>query len=225
MMRSRRMSPASSRRSLSKLATPSSTATSFCDRLARRCRESDRDRGEIALRIHVHARDGIRTVAVHSEADTEAKYVKLADESYASAALRRRATSTFRRSSRRGVTDAEAILRFTAFSRDADLADTVKLGVRLIGPRAESIPDGDKVSAKQPAQAGVACVPARTARCGDARNRTGRAQVGYPSSSIVRGGVAAACASCIPRRAAHARHDARRSAAAFANPTVYRRST
>ncbi len=40
------------------------------------------NRGEIALRIQRACRDmGIKTVAVHSEADAEAKYVKLADES------------------------------------------------------------------------------------------------------------------------------------------------
>src|SRR5882672_5391288 len=40
------------------------------------------NRGEIALRIQRACREmGIRTVMVHSEADTEAKYVKLADES------------------------------------------------------------------------------------------------------------------------------------------------
>jgi len=42
----------------------------------------DRQPGEIALRIQRACREmGIRTVVVHSEADTEAKYVKLADES------------------------------------------------------------------------------------------------------------------------------------------------
>src|SRR5204863_5322305 len=40
------------------------------------------NRGEIALRIQRACRElGVRTVVVHSEADTEAKYVKLADES------------------------------------------------------------------------------------------------------------------------------------------------
>ena len=40
------------------------------------------NRGEIALRIQRACRElGIKTVVVHSEADAEAKYVRLADES------------------------------------------------------------------------------------------------------------------------------------------------
>ncbi len=39
------------------------------------------NRGEIALRIHRACHEmGIKTVAVHSTADSEAKHVKLADE-------------------------------------------------------------------------------------------------------------------------------------------------
>ena len=40
------------------------------------------NRGEIALRIQRACREmGIKTVVVHSEADRDAKYVRLADES------------------------------------------------------------------------------------------------------------------------------------------------
>lgn len=39
------------------------------------------NRGEVALRIHRACREmGIRTVAVHSEADANAMHVRLADE-------------------------------------------------------------------------------------------------------------------------------------------------
>ena len=49
------------------------------------------NRGEIALRIQRACRElGIKTVAVHSEADAEAKYVKLADESVRVSELRDR---------------------------------------------------------------------------------------------------------------------------------------
>src|SRR5690348_8533196 len=124
------------------------------------------NRGEIALRIQRACRDlGIKTVVVHSEADREAKYVKLADESVCIGP----APSTLSYLnmpaiiSAAEVTDAEAIHPGYGFlSENADFAERVeKSGFVFIGPRPESIRMmGDKVSAKQAMiKAGVPCVP------------------------------------------------------------------
>ncbi|WP_151635842.1 acetyl-CoA carboxylase biotin carboxylase subunit [Noviherbaspirillum aerium] len=124
------------------------------------------NRGEIALRIQRACREmGIKTVVVHSEADREAKYVKLADESVcigpapsAQSYLNMPAII-----SAAEVTDAEAIHPGYGFlSENADFAERVeKSGFVFIGPRPESIRMmGDKVSAKQAMiKAGVPCVP------------------------------------------------------------------
>ena len=124
------------------------------------------NRGEIALRIQRACRDmGIKTVVVHSEADSEAKYVKLADESVcigpaASSASYLNVPAII---SAAEVTDAEAIHPGYGFlSENADFADKVeKSGFVFIGPRPETIRlMGDKVSAKQTMiKAGIPCVP------------------------------------------------------------------
>ncbi len=124
------------------------------------------NRGEIALRIQRACRDlGIRTVVVHSEADSEAKYVKLADESVcigpaASSASYLNVPAII---SAAEVTDAEAIHPGYGFlSENADFAERVeKSGFVFIGPRPDTIRlMGDKVSAKQAMlKAGVPCVP------------------------------------------------------------------
>ncbi|MDP1559258.1 MAG: acetyl-CoA carboxylase biotin carboxylase subunit [Nitrosomonas sp.] len=124
------------------------------------------NRGEIALRIQRACRAmGIKTVAVHSEADAEAKYVKLADESVcigpAPSALSYLNVPAI--ISAAEVTDAEAIHPGYGFlSENADFAERVeKSGFVFIGPRPESIRlMGDKVSAKiAMKKAGVPCVP------------------------------------------------------------------
>jgi acetyl-CoA carboxylase biotin carboxylase subunit len=124
------------------------------------------NRGEIALRIQRACREmGIKTVVVHSEADRDAKYVKLADESVcigpapsAQSYLNMPAII-----SAAEVTDAEAIHPGYGFlSENADFAERVeKSGFVFIGPRPESIRlMGDKVSAKQAMiKTGVPCVP------------------------------------------------------------------
>ncbi|OWW19042.1 acetyl-CoA carboxylase biotin carboxylase subunit [Noviherbaspirillum denitrificans] len=124
------------------------------------------NRGEIALRIQRACREmGIKTVVVHSEADREAKYVKLADESVcigpAPSSLSYLNMPAI--ISAAEVTDAEAIHPGYGFlSENADFAERVeKSGFVFIGPRPESIRMmGDKVSAKQAMiKAGVPCVP------------------------------------------------------------------
>lgn len=113
------------------------------------------NRGEIALRVQRACRElGIRTVAVHSEADADAKYVRLADESVcigpaASADSYLNVPAII---SAAEVTDAGAIHPGYGFlSENADFAERVEQsGFVFIGPRADTIRlMGDKVSAKQ----------------------------------------------------------------------------
>ena len=124
------------------------------------------NRGEIALRIQRACREmGIQSVVVYSEADRDAKYVKLADEAVcigpapsAQSYLHMPAII-----SAAEVTDAEAIHPGYGFlSENADFAERVEQsGFVFIGPTPESIRVmGDKVSAKQAMiKSGVPCVP------------------------------------------------------------------
>ena len=124
------------------------------------------NRGEIALRVQRACRAmNIKTVAVHSEADADAKYVKLADESVcigpAPSGLSYLNIPAI--ISAAEVTDSQAIHPGYGFlSENADFAERVeKSGFVFIGPRPDSIRTmGDKVSAKKAMrQAGVPCVP------------------------------------------------------------------
>ena len=124
------------------------------------------NRGEIALRIQRACREmGIKSVVVYSEADREAKYVKLADEAVcigpAASALSYLNMPAIIATAE--VTDAEAIHPGYGFlSENADFAERVeRSGFVFIGPTPESIRImGDKVSAKQAMiKSGVPCVP------------------------------------------------------------------
>jgi acetyl-CoA carboxylase biotin carboxylase subunit len=124
------------------------------------------NRGEIAMRIQRACREmGIKTVAVHSEADAEAKYVKLADESVCigPAPSSQSYLNIPAIISAAEVTDSEAIHPGYGFlSENADFAERVeKSGFVFIGPRPETIRlMGDKVNAKNAMKkAGVPCVP------------------------------------------------------------------
>jgi acetyl-CoA carboxylase, biotin carboxylase subunit len=147
------------------------------------------NRGEIALRIQRACRElGIKTVAVHSEADAEAKYVKLADESVCIGPPSPQGSYLNIPAiiSAAEVTDSEAIHPGYGFlSENADFAERVeKSGFVFIGPRAESIRImGDKVSAKQAMKrAGVPVVPGSEGALPDDPKeiRAIAAEVGYP---------------------------------------------
>jgi acetyl-CoA carboxylase biotin carboxylase subunit len=124
------------------------------------------NRGEIALRIQRACRElGIKTVVVHSEADRDAKYVRLADESVCigPAPARDSYLNMPALISAAEVTDAEAIHPGYGFlAENADFAERVeKSGFVFIGPRPESIRImGDKVCAKRAMiEASVPVVP------------------------------------------------------------------
>jgi acetyl-CoA carboxylase biotin carboxylase subunit len=191
------------------------------------------NRGEIALRIQRACREmGIRTVMVHSEADTEAKYVKLADESVCigpapAAASYLNIPAII---SAAEVTDAEAIHPGYGFlSENADFAEKVeRSGFVFIGPRPENIRlMGDKVSAKQAmAKAGVPTVPGSEGALPDDPKETVRVarKVGYPVIIKASGGGGGRGMRVVHTEAAllNAVNMTRTEAqAAFANPTVY----
>ena len=191
------------------------------------------NRGEIALRIQRACRElGIRTVVVHSEADTDAKYVKLADESVCigpapSAQSYLNVPSII--SAAEG-TDAEAIHPGYGFlSENADFAERVEQsGFTFIGPTAETIRlMGDKVSAKRAMiAAGVPCVPgSEGALPEDPKEivKTAR-EVGYPVIIKAAGGGGGRGMRVVHTEAAliNAVNMTRAEAgAAFNNPNVY----
>ncbi|HBO18759.1 MAG TPA: acetyl-CoA carboxylase biotin carboxylase subunit, partial [Methylophilaceae bacterium] len=102
------------------------------------------NRGEIALRVLRACRElGIKTVTIHSEADRDAKYVKLSDESVCIGPAP--STQSYLNIpaviSAAEVTDAEAIHPGYGFlSENADFAERVQQsGFVFIGPRPETI--------------------------------------------------------------------------------------
>ena len=147
------------------------------------------NRGEIALRIQRACRAmGIKTVVVHSTADADAMYVRLADESVCIGPAQ--SSQSYLNIpaiiSAAEVTDAEAIHPGYGFlSENADFADRVeKSGFAFIGPRGDTIRlMGDKVNAKKAMiDAGVPCVPGSDGALPDDPKEILRIarEVGYP---------------------------------------------
>ena len=191
------------------------------------------NRGEIALRIQRACREmGIRTVVVHSTADTEAKYVKLADESVCIGppAARESYLNMAAIISAAEVTDAEAIHPGYGFlSENADFAERVeRSGFVFIGPHPENIRlMGDKVSAKQAMEkAGVPCVPGSEGALPDDPKEIVRIarKVGYPVIIKAAGGGGGRGMRVVHTEAAllNAVNMTRSEAqAVFSNATVY----
>ena len=147
------------------------------------------NRGEIALRILRACRElGIKTVAVHSEADRCLKHVRFADESVCigpapSAESYLNVPAII---SAAEVTDSVAIHPGYGFlSENADFAERVeKSGFTFIGPKSETIRMmGDKIRAIEAMKAaGVPTVPGSDGPLTEDKDRSIRLakEIGYP---------------------------------------------
>jgi acetyl-CoA carboxylase biotin carboxylase subunit len=191
------------------------------------------NRGEIALRILRACREmGIKTVAVYSQADADAKYVKLSDEAVCigPAASNLSYLNVPAIISAAEVTDAQAIHPGYGFlSENADFAEQVeKSGFTFIGPRADTIRlMGDKVSAKVAMKkAGVPCVPGSDGALSDDPTEIKEIarKIGYPVIVKAAGGGGGRGMRVVHTEAAILNSVAMTKAeagAAFGNPTVY----
>ena len=147
------------------------------------------NRGEVALRVQRACRTlGLRTVAVHSEADCGAPHVRHADialcigPAAASRSYLDQAAILFAAE----VSGAGAIHPGYGFlSENADFAERVEAAGRVfIGPSPESIRTlGDKIAARRAMRdAGVPCVPGSDAALPDDADLLGKLadRIGYP---------------------------------------------
>jgi len=146
------------------------------------------NRGEIALRIHRACREmGIKTVAVHSTADTAAMHVRLADETVCIGppAARDSYLNVAAILSAATITGADAIHPGLGFlAEDAAFAAAVEEhGFTFIGPSAEHIRlMGNKVKAKDAIRKlGIPTVPGSPGGVRDlAAAEAAASAIGYP---------------------------------------------
>jgi len=146
------------------------------------------NRGEIALRIHRACREmGIKTVAVHSTADTAAMHVRLADETVCIGppAARDSYLNVAAILSAATITGADAIHPGLGFlAEDPDFAAAVEEhGFTFIGPSAEHIRlMGNKVAAKDAVRKlGITTVPGSPGGVRDlAAAEAAASAIGYP---------------------------------------------
>ena len=145
------------------------------------------NRGEVALRIHRACREmGIKTVAVHSEADANAMHVRLADEAVCIGPARS-AESYLNKSaiiSAAIITGADAIHPgFGFLSENADFAEMVEEhGITFIGPKPEQIRMmGDKLKAREAAiSSGLPVIPGSPALENIDTAKEWAKKIGYP---------------------------------------------
>ncbi len=146
------------------------------------------NRGEIALRVIRACREmGIKSVAVHSTADSDAMHVRMADESVCigppSGAQSYLSIPAI--ISACEITGAQAIHPGYGFlSENANFVQIVEdHGLKFIGPSAKHISQmGDKITAKETAHAlGIPCVPGSPGGVPDvATAKKVAADMGYP---------------------------------------------
>jgi acetyl-CoA carboxylase, biotin carboxylase subunit len=146
------------------------------------------NRGEIALRVIRACREmGIKSVAVHSTADSDAMHVRMADESVCIGP----ASSTDSYLSKAAIisaceiTGAQAVHPGYGFlSENAAFAQALQdHGITFIGPTAEHIRImGDKITAKETAAAlGIPVVPGSAGGVADFETAIGVARdIGFP---------------------------------------------
>lgn len=191
------------------------------------------NRGEIALRILRACRQlNVETVALYSEADRDAKYVRLADESVCigPAAAAESYLNIAAVIAAAEVTDAQAVHPGYGFlSENADFAEQVEQsGFIFIGPRTETIRMmGDKISAiAAMKKAGVPCVPGSDGPISSVPDEimASAESIGYPLMVKASGGGGGK-----GMRIVRSRHDlidavqttAKEAEAAFGNATLY----
>ena len=146
------------------------------------------NRGEIALRVHRACKEmGISTVAVHSEADSTAMHVRLADESVCigPAPAAKSYLNIPSIISAAEITGAQAIHPGYGFlSENARFAEIVEThGMTFIGPKPEHISMmGDKIAAKVAVKsAGIPVVPGSDGALSDLDEAMAAAEaIGFP---------------------------------------------
>jgi acetyl-CoA carboxylase biotin carboxylase subunit len=190
------------------------------------------NRGEIALRIIRACKElGIKTVAVHSDADSEALHVKLADESICIGPAPSAKSYLNMKSiiSAAEVSDADAIHPGYGFlSENAEFAEIcANCGITFIGPTPENMRlMGDKISARQTVtKVGVPILPGTKEGVHTAEDaKRVAAEIGYPiiikatAGGGGRGMKVVHSPASLPNAFAAARSEAQ---AGFGNPDVY----